>query len=103
MIDVKRLLEPIQRATIDAYTRGRDERKLFIEAAIVQLRPDAIEASELIDAISAGLKLRYDNPSEVLLRMSLLKGDLERLDQCREIDASDVLNAYERAVERKGG
>jgi hypothetical protein len=101
-MNVKKLFRQIQDATIGGYCNERAAKKLELEQAITALRPDAIEASELIDALAAGLKLRYENPSECLLRMSLLQGDLERLDQGQEIDASDILASYERQVERRG-
>ena len=102
-MDVRKLLEPINRATVEGFVRSRYDKLKAIEDAIMEVRPDALEVENIIDALAAALKLRYDNPSEVLLRMSLLKGDLERLDMGGEVDASDVLAAYERAVERRGG
>lgn len=100
-LDVKKLLAPIQRATIEGFVHDRHAKQKAIEDAIMILRPDALEAHDLIDAIAAGLKRRYENPSEVLLRMTLLQGDLERLDQRLDVDADDVLSAYERATERR--
>jgi len=73
-----------------------------IESQITSLRPTAFEAESIIESLAGELRLRYaDRASEVLLRMSLLKKDLERLDNNQEVEASDVLAAYERAVERR--
>jgi hypothetical protein len=102
-IDVKKLLEPINRATIAGFIAGRQGKLQAIKAAILEVRPNALETAELVDALGAGLRLRYDNPTEALLRMSLLEGDLERLDLGNEVDARDILAAYEQAVERNGG
>lgn len=79
----------------------RHRRLLEIEARISEVKPDAMECEGIVDALADALRRRYDDPSEVLLRLSLLKGDLERLDVNQQIDAQDVLACYERAVERK--
>lgn len=99
--DVKRIFQPIHDATIAGFCTARHEQKKALENALVAYRPDALDASDLIDAIAAGLKLRYQDCTEVLLRMTLLKGDLERLDANVQIDAEDILAAYERATERR--
>lgn len=81
----------------------RGQKLSHISTLIAALRPDAIEIQEIIEAMALALRCRYDNPTEALLRMSLLKKDLDRLDLGQEIDARDVLAAYERAVEKKEG
>lgn len=100
-LDVRKLLEPIQRGTVDNYVRARDQRKNGIYAALVAFQPDAWEAMEFVDALAAGLKARYPNCSEVILRLTLLKADLERLDYGQSVDAKDALGAYEEQTGRK--
>lgn len=39
----------------------RDDRRRILEDAISQLRPDGIEAEELLHAVIAGLKNRYED------------------------------------------
>lgn len=98
-MDPKDAFRWINEATKAAYSRP--SRFKALTEAVSDLRPDALEALDLVDAIAAGLKLRYENPTEVLLLMSLLKEALDRLDVNCQVDADDILNAYERMTDRR--
>ena len=100
-MDIRKLLEPILRGTISGFILARQEKLQAIKDAIGDVRPDALEAIDLIDALAGSLRLKYDNPTECLLRMSLLEKDLERLDNGHEVDARDILSSYEEAVAKK--
>lgn len=75
--------------------------QLDLEERIVTFNPDANEAAELICALAASLKTRYDNPTEVLLHLTLAKNALARLDNGLEIDAREELEALEEQARRK--
>ena len=66
--------------TFSQATRG--DRQRIIETAICEFCPDAVEASELLDALTAGLKRRYDEGqlSDVMHLARKLHGALDELD-----------------------
>lgn len=103
-MDPKDLFRPILDFTRLKYgcsaTPERSNRQREIEKAIVDFRPDALEAVEIIEAVAAGLKTRHPDCTEVLLRMSLLRKDLERLDSGWQTEAGETLAAYESSVRR---
>jgi hypothetical protein len=68
-------------------TRG--DRQRIIEEAIARFAPDAVEARELLDALQAGLKDRYDE--------SQLTDTLHEFDQARE-----ALDELERTTSEQG-
>lgn len=105
-MDIKRLLEPINRATISGFISARHQRKLEIEAVLVEFTPNAGEASDLLDALGAGLKKRYDQDdcTEALLHLSMARNALERLDIGYQVEAREELEALQeqrRKMERR--
>jgi hypothetical protein len=67
--------------TFTQATRG--DRQRIIETALAEFCPDGVEASELLDALQAGLKERYgdDRISDVLHVMRTLHWALKELDE----------------------
>jgi hypothetical protein len=105
-MDVKKLLEPILRGTISGFIQGRNQRKLDLEQVLTEFTPNAGEASDLLDAIAAGLKKRYeqDDCTEALLHLSMARNALDRLDIGYQVDAREELEALEsmrRRMEKK--
>lgn len=49
---------------------ARFKRQQAIEEAIVEFFPDAEEAAELLDAITASLKVRYEDHAEDAIRLA---------------------------------
>jgi hypothetical protein len=82
---------------------GRNVRLQMLHTLIGDLKPDALEAHDLIGSLAGVLARRYENPSEAL---SLAQKALERLDMGQEIDARDELDALDayrlRRARREG-
>jgi hypothetical protein len=85
---------------------GRNVRLQMLHTLIGDLKPDALEAHDLIGSLAGVLARRYENPSEALLSLSLAQKALERLDMGQEIDARDELDALDayrlRRARREG-
>lgn len=94
--DVKRIFQPIQDATLAAIS-PRHSQMLKIEQAIVAFQPDALEIHDMLAAFTPGLNKKYEDATEVLLYMSLLRLALERLDEGWQVDAADSLKAFDAA------
>lgn len=59
----------------------RQARQLEIEARIMDFRPDAIEAEEILQAIEASLQKRYEERSEEVCQyLKFTRLALQRLD-----------------------
>jgi hypothetical protein len=85
---------------------GRNVRLQMLHTLIGDLKPDALEAHDLLGSLAGVLARRYENPSESLLSLSLAQKALERLDMGQEIDARDELDAIDayklRRARREG-
>lgn len=81
----EQLLKPIE----PPHTGERLKVFATINKAIDMHRPDAFEAMDILDAITAGLQKRYGEAAlEAALYASHLYKALERLDNCLETDVS---------------
>jgi hypothetical protein len=98
--DVKRIFKPIHDGTLAAFC-PRHTTMLDLHAAIVALKPDAIEISETIlgacaEALRRGVERGvYEDVTEALLYASLLQKALERLDVGYQVNAADTLSWFE--------
>ena len=80
--------------TFSQATRG--DRQRIIETAIAEFCPDAVEASELLDALTSGLKERYgdDRASDVLTIMRAVHYALRDLDETSGPETEDDIRAF---------
>jgi hypothetical protein len=85
---------------------GRNVRLQMLHTLIGDLKPDALEAHDLIGSLAGVLARRYENPSEVLSILKIAQSALLRLDHGDEVDAQDVLDdmdAYRLRRARREG
>jgi hypothetical protein len=90
--------------TFTQATRG--DRQRIIETALHEFCPDAVETSELLDALIAGIKERYgdDVLADVLHECRQLHGALDEVDTAMtEADQKEALQEahYRDWIERR--
>ena len=96
---VERMERLVQEMTLPASTRF--DRQKAIEDAIVNFNGDAVETMELLDALLAGLKNRYDGGlSDVEHEARQLREALDELDRTTCKPGADDA-AYEDDLARR--
>lgn len=84
---IAKLAEEIRQITKEGDKRSRTNRQRFVESEIVELRPDYIEATEILDALRVGLALKMAPDGDAL--DADLEHAFKRLRE--ELDLSDEL------------
>lgn len=82
LMDAMRCMMPREASMFEAKAQfsslERGELKLVIESLITRLHPDGYEAAEILDALTAAVKRRYDNQLITEARIDEYGTDLRR-------------------------
>lgn len=97
-------VDPNFQELLDNLSRpGRYTRQQHIEDSIMDFKPDAEEAMEILDAITAAFERRYEKSSDVDHYAKYLKAAFERVAQGLVLNEPDEMDLSRDWRARKAG